>query len=268
MWRAYLIFLCVLPNLALADLPSPVQLTPPHQLSKNLDGLPRIVTPSGTAADRINKALAEADKRAVAAAADCTQNVIASGAQTAADEAKPSNPGDWQRGVSVTMQGPDYLSFLVSDDYFCGGAHPDISIFALVYDLRTGAPVNWLRLIAKSSHITASLDQAADGTNIGYVASPALTDIFTTLSDKDNAGNQSAEDDCDNAIDYADKNFILWPDAKDNAVDVYLPVGFASQPCAGPEEIAMPALKKLGFDPQLLRAIATAHAAGWYQHGQ
>ncbi len=265
MRRAWVVVLCLLPGLAMAGNPSPVQLTPPHQLSKNFDGLPRLVAPAGPAAERINKALAQADQRAVAAAADCTKDTIASGAETAAEAAKPSNPPDWERGVSVTIQGPDYLSFVVSDNYFCGGAHPDVSIFALVYDLRTGAPVNWLRLIAKSSHATASLDQVADGTKIGYVSSQSLTDIFTELSDKDNSGDQSAEDDCDNAINYADKNFILWPDAKDDAMDIYLPVGFAAQPCAGPEEITMPELKTLGFDPRLLQAIATAHAAGWFQ---
>ena len=78
----------------------------------------------------INTALQRLDRPAARAAHECRT------------EGPPSS-GYRSRAVSVTMAGPRFLSIVIVDDAFCGGAHPETATLSLVYDLRTGRPVDW-----------------------------------------------------------------------------------------------------------------------------
>lgn len=159
----------------------------------------------------------------------------------------------------MAMQGPNYLALAANDFMSCGRAHPDVEFVVLVYDVRTGAPVNWLRLMPKSLGASGPLDQAGDGTNIGLVASPVLTDLFTKSSVAD--GGQE----CLDVLQSMDLHFIIWPDAQADGIALYSPgIPHVEAPCAGPETIPMPVLRKLSFNGELLDAIATAHTVGWH----
>jgi hypothetical protein len=212
-----------------------------------LTAFPRIAAPEGPASQRINQALTAADTRLRAAAKDCDASNASADPKDAA----------WKRSVAVAMRGPGYLALVASDDLYCGGAHPDTDSFALTYDLRTGAPLNWERLLPKALAGKATLDSAADGTKLGVMASPALTALYLKLSKPDA--------DCASALRDTDLHFMLWPDAAREGVALQpsgLPHVIAA--CGDDAVIPLTTLRMLGVEPALLDAIAAGHKAGLY----
>lgn len=131
----------------------PVVLKPSPALATDTDAFPRLIAAPGTdtrATERINRALAQGDARARKAVAEC--------------HATGGKDSEWTRTIEVTMRGPRYLSLLATDNFSCGGPHPDYSLVALVYDLATGAPVNWKRLLPAALAQDTRTDTAGDGT--------------------------------------------------------------------------------------------------------
>jgi hypothetical protein len=95
-----------------------VKLKESPALMKDTDALPRLLSGAKPAViETINALLARIDARALQAARDCL-----------------SEPGgDYSRSVSVTMQGPRFLSLVANDSFFCAGAaHPDSDTQTLV----------------------------------------------------------------------------------------------------------------------------------------
>ena len=150
----------MIPTLALAfsliaTSASALTLTQPPTLAKGLPALPRIAAPATPATARINAALAKEDASWRAFIKECHD-------QAGADF-------DLERSNQVAMSGPAYFSLTIGYSYDCGGAHPDGGTIALVYDLNTGAPVNWAHLLPKSLIDSVSTDSAGDGTTIGLI---------------------------------------------------------------------------------------------------
>ncbi|HEX2944173.1 MAG TPA: hypothetical protein VHO91_24165 [Rhodopila sp.] len=232
--------------------PEPVRLAGQPAVAAGFAAFPRLLAPTGAQAQRINKALAEADDRGRSAAMECR----ASGKEAQADPKDIS----WTRTVSVAMRGPRYLSVVAADDWFCGGAYPSTDSFALAYDMQTGSPLNWERLLPKALVQSAALDNAGDGTRLGVVRSPALKAMYLRAAKLDA--------DCTQALRETDLSFMLWPDAQRNGVALApsgLPHVIAA--CGADVVIPVPELRKLGVAPALLDAIATAYQAGLYGMG-
>jgi len=75
---------------------------------------------------------------------------------------------DWKRQIMVTMTGPRFLSIVAVDGFvYCGSAHPNSDTLAMVFDLTTGRPVNWMNFIARSANASAYSDTDSDGTTVG-----------------------------------------------------------------------------------------------------
>ena len=242
----------LLGGFARAAEPDAIQLQEQQALGPHLAAFPRIAGPQEPAAQRVNQALAAADARLLAAVKDCR-------AQAQADPAQAGDAGEpWERTVTVAMRGPRYLALVVGGSMFCGGAHPDIDGFVLAYDLRTGSPLNWERLLPKAVAGTASLTTAADGTRLGVLASPALTALYLKLL--------KPEDDCAQALQDGALTFMLWPDATHDGVTMApadLPHVIAA--CGDAVTIPQATLRTLGADPALLAAIEAAHRAGLFE---
>lgn len=225
-----------------------VQLTPSPAVAPDVAAFPRLVAaPHDRAAARINQALVRADARVRGAAQSC----LAAGPSAATD-----NKPWWTRKVSVAMRGPAYLALVAADDWFCGGAYPNTGQVALVYDLRTGAPVNWARLLPASMVRATGTDTADDGTIVGTLASPALAEMYVKeliREDPDLAV-------CKDAL--TDPSFVLWPDAKHDGLGI-APFGLPHVIAACGTEIVIPTstLRTLGVSPRLLEAIDAAHRA-------
>jgi hypothetical protein len=228
--------------MAAAD--EPVTLKPSPPLTRHVAAFPRIAAPAGAAAQRINLALDRQDDNVKSVARQCAHD-------------------GWSRDVTVTMRGPRYLSLTAQDSWYCGGAYPDAGRLVLVYDLDTGSPVNWARLLPAAMIGSASLDTAGDGTRIGVIQSRVLQDYYVKTRTSDPKDPLDA--DCRDVVQDPALKFTLWPDAHDGGIRIE-PVGLPHvvAVCGGSVLIPAAALRRMGVQPSLADAIESAHARGWF----
>ena len=113
-----------------------VKLLQLKKLSPTADALPRIAHPS-PAQVKINRSFALIDKRARGSAASCR------GLSEEGDEMF------YNRSIDVTSRGPLFLSVDLNEEIGCGGVHPYLNLFTFTYDLHTGEPVHWAKLLTK-----------------------------------------------------------------------------------------------------------------------
>lgn len=224
---------------------SGVQLTPSAAVAPDLAAFPRIAASSDDAAARINRALAAADQRSRAFVKEC-----------AAQEGE--GPTSVTRTIAVTMRGPRYLSFVANDYFDCRGAHPNTDTVALVYDLKTGAPVNWSALLPAALVGKASLDTAGDGTRIGIASSPLLQQLYLK--------EHKIDPECLEPLSEPGMQFILWPDAEQPGLVIQpasLPHVVAA--CGDSATISLTRLRQLGGKAELVDAIQAAHDEHLYE---
>lgn len=227
------------------------RLEPVKQLRKGVDAWPLIAHPSTPAEQSVNAILNRLNERMAKALRDCDGNYRDWAKQV--DQPMTGNNAvedDWNRTITVTMAGPRFLSMVATDSFvFCGGAHPDSDTLAMVFDLTTGRPVNWMNLIAKSANASVYSDSISDGSTVGALIVPALRDL--TLA--------HADGDCKEAFQNP-QAFQLWPDAKSGTLTAEpfdLPHVVAA--CAADLKLTPDQARKLGFDDTLLSAITEAH---------
>jgi hypothetical protein len=234
------------PRAMFAEPAAPVQLRPSAPVARGIEAFPRLVAaPGDQAAQRINQALARRDAKIREAVKDCH----------AQDKA-----GEWQRSISVSMRGPHYLSLIARDNWNCGGAHPDNGAMALVYDLRTGTPVDWKRLTPAGLLQEASTDTAGDGTTIGVVKSNALSALLMK-----SLVAQKIDGDCRDYLADTSLTFMLWPDAGANGITVEPSnVIHAMAACGESVTISVPDSRALGIDAAMLDDVEEAHRRGWF----
>ena len=231
-------------------LEGPLNLTHLPRVARGVDAMPVVLAgPAATpeVAAKINAALRRLDDKVHTAAEACNGTKPQAGSPLIVQEKGTQN---WSRTVQVTMRGPRYLSVTATDDFYCGGAHPDGSFLPLVYDLRTGGTVNWLKLLPPGA--TSGIDDAADGNKVGAVIWPALTALARTHATKD----------CKNVFDASDAvPFVLWLDARSGSV-MAQPGSFphAVSTCAEAVSISSDQAKAIGgFNEELLDALDAAH---------
>ncbi|WP_174293060.1 hypothetical protein, partial [Sphingomonas bacterium] len=164
----------------------PIALARPRPVARGLAAYPRIARPADDAQRRINTALDRLDARAGAAMRECRRDAGRRG-------------GGLEREVDATMRGPEFLSFLVADDADCGGNHPYASHFAIVYDLRSGRPVDWAGLLPPRLLGTQTLAEGADRVRTVRLAAPRLWALYRAGYDH-GAPDPEENQDCRNAI--------------------------------------------------------------------
>jgi hypothetical protein len=225
-----------------ADAPLTLKSSPP--VAKDVAAFPRIAAPLDAAAQRINHALDRQDQQVKTAAKDCEGS-------------------GWSRDVTVEMRGPRYLSLSATDSWDCGGAHPDASRLVLVYDLTTGSPVNWARLLPASMIQSSTLDSAGDGTRIGVVQSRALQDYYLKARAADK--KDPLDPDCKEPLSDPELKFNLWPDARGGGIEME-PEGLPHAVLACGDSVLIPAaaLRKMGVQAAMVDAIDAAHGQGWF----
>jgi hypothetical protein len=141
-----------------------VRLQSPPPVGKKAAAMPLVADPSDDAERRINAALKRLDASLRKAIAGC--------------KGSDGAPGDWERKVEPTMRGPGYLSFVIRDMSFCGGPYPPSGTMSIVYDLRTGYPVDWTHLTPPSLTGKVSLNPGMDGTKMVTLASHRLFSLY------------------------------------------------------------------------------------------
>ncbi len=235
---------------------TPARLRPMPDIAPGVAAFPRLVAPpSDRAAARINAALARADARAKTAAGGCTPD-------------KAQGRDGWTRAITVTMRGPRYLSLLASNEWDCG-AYPDTDQVALVYDLRTGAPVDWARLLPRGMLTGTTTNAASDDTTEGLVTSPALAATFRRIAAADAGPDKQCAEVLSGKGQFGALVFQLWPDAQANGLALEFPtLPHVVAACGAPEVIPAAELRQLGVGPVLLGPLATAHRDRLYGMGR
>ena len=228
-----------------ADRPVHMQVPPP--VGKDAAAMPVIADPADDAERRINAAVRRLDSALKGSMAECRTG--------------GGRNWDWERSVDVTMRGPGFISYAITDSMYCGGAHPSSGTMAIVYDLRTGAPVDWTGLLPASLTGTVALGQQSDGSRMVTLSSGRLYSLFLAGYDASHAAPSDAE--CRNVVhgEQADAppSMQVWLDAKRDGLAVLFDLPHAAQACADPVVIPWAVLQREGAAPALLDALAAAH---------
>jgi hypothetical protein len=220
-----------------------VHLRVPPPVRANIASMPQIIDPADAAENRINAALNRLDATVRKAADDCKD--------------MSGKPGDWERSIDVPMRGPGYISFVITDNVYCGGAHPNISTMSIVYDLQTGNPVDWTQLLPASLTGKVALQEGADGTRMVTLASQRLFDLYR-------AGYSAAnsDSDCQHAIEDSGRGgppaMMAWLDAKTGGLGVQFDLVHVVQACEMPIVIPLATLRAEGAQPALVDAVQKA----------
>jgi hypothetical protein len=230
-----------------------VRVQSPPALHKDLGAMPRIAEPRDDAERKINAAVARLDANARKAAAECRK--------------EGRGRGWWERNVAVPMTGPRFLAYAITDNAFCGGAHPSVGTMAMVYDLTTGSPVDWTALLPPSLTGTVALSTEMDGTKMVTLNSKRLHALY--LERYRPRGNDpkvdAADDECREAVARAERAeapaMTVWPDAKEGGLAIRFDVVHAVQACVDDVVIPAATLRAEGAKPVLLEAMEKAHAA-------
>jgi len=226
-----------------------IQLEPIKELRKDVQEWPLIVNPSTPAEQRVNATLTRLNQVLAKAVRECDANLRDSMKGASAKAIADAVSEDWSRKVHVTMTGPRFLSLVAADDTNCGGAHPNEDRMAMVFDMTTGAPVNWLALLPKSAGASSFVDSVEDGSKMGALVLPALQAINLA----------KASDECKEAFQDS-QSFLIWPDAQhETLVAQAFDLPHAADACAIELGLTMEQARKLGFDESVLRAIEQAH---------
>jgi len=220
-----------------------VRLVTPPPLRENLAAMPRIAEPAADAERRIDAALKRLDTNVLKAAKACKGN-------------------DWERTVEAPMTGPGFLSLTVTDAIYCAGAaHPDSALYAIVYDLATGKPVDWAQLLPAALVGKQALEEQADGTRIVTLSSPRLFQLYMAGYTADGAaGDDLAE--CKAAVASQASDgppaMMVWLDAQQGGLAARMSLPHAQAPCQQTVIIPAKTLREDGASAALLKALAAA----------
>ncbi len=230
---------------AAAQAPGPlVALRPMPAVRPSVAAMPEILSPRDAAERAINAGLRGLDTRVRLASAPNPQTCPG---------------GSYSRGVTATMRGPGFLSFLVTDETDCG-AHPSVEIRSIVYDLKTGKPVDWNKLLP-----AAYVEGAPDGP-AARTAEPVTTVASKRLYELYLAGYPKDQDvDCQQTVrdaGTAPPPMTLWLDAAGDGLAVRFDLPHAVQACAEAVTIPTETMRSDGADQSLTEAIDAAHRAG------
>ena len=192
-------FLLVTPALQAAT--APVVLVPHHDVAREVAAFPRVKAGVGVRADRaarINRSLTRLDAEIAGQVKTC-KAFYAESPVFRNDPEGARHP--WQRTVEVKMLGPRYLSMVATDSYYCGGAHPDDGLVAVVFDLTTGSRLPWLKVLPREARGVS--DDSPRGSVEGLVQWAELT----------RRAADAAEGDCRDALESQEQlGFALWLD--------------------------------------------------------
>jgi hypothetical protein len=226
---------------------TPLSLSHPAALARDNAALPRITAPATPGTAKVNAALARLDSHWRAFMAQCRT-----------DGGRDAYTG---RTVKVAMASPRILSLTIGEEAGCGGAYPNSDVMGLAYDLDTGRPLDWTRLLPARLVDSASVDTLVDGTKVGAVVSPRLHALYLAALTRRNAQDAAWKSECAEPMAADDMSFQLWPDAAQGGVAM-LPFSLPHALAACGEVVVLPtaALRSLGVDKALLDVIDAAHA--------
>jgi hypothetical protein len=199
-------------------------------LRKKVAAVPLIRNPKSPEERRINDDLRKVNAEMRTALSECDKSFSDFREAMDAGDPNPAKQGDWSRVVTVTMAGPGYLSYLIADSSFCGGAHPDFGETALVYDFKTGLRVDWI------------LSEPAD---------PKAIQTYYSKRLRDKGCRKIVEE--DNGV-----SLLVWPDARLGGLVLGANLRHVIEACAEHVPVDKEDARRLGFSDALLHGVEAA----------
>ena len=171
-------------------------------------------------------------------------------------------PPYWDRIIAASMTGPEFLSFFIQDNYYCGGTHPDNERMSVVFDLRTGAQVNWETLLPSSLTGTVRTENSATSTSSVTLKSARLYKLYLAGYSKPfQEGKDEAS--CDEIVRDRDPDdppeMQAWLDATHHGLVIQFETNHATQACVVPVVIPAQVLRAEGASERLLNALESHH---------
>ena len=245
--RRLLLALTVGVPLAAHGADRPVHLHVPRPVGKDAAAMPRIADPADPSERRINAAVQRLDAALRREMAACKE--------------MGGRNYDWERTVDVPMRGPGFLSYTITDSTYCGGAHPNTGTMAIVYDLRSGAPVDWSRLLPASWTGTLTLEQGPDGSRMVALRSDRLFALY--LRGYEHAHATAGDAECREVVRQERGDGVpamqVWLDVVKGGLAVQFGLPHAMLACEDAVVIPRATLRAEGAAPMLLEALAAAH---------
>lgn len=220
-------------------------------LSHDVDAFPRVADPVDDAGRKINGALDRLDAAARKGMAECRR--------------EGRGRASWERMFTVPVTGSGLLSFHWVDNVYCGGAHPSVGNAAIVYDLRSGAPVDWTKLLPPTLTGEVALSETMDGVKLVTLSSARLhrvyLDAYRPRTGK--PAEDASDDECREAVaatrDGKPPGMMAWLTPGGEGLAVQFDLEHAVQACADEITIPIATLRTEGASPGLIRALETAH---------
>lgn len=226
--------------------PFAVVLRTPPPLAKDQDRMPRIVSPATPATAKINVDLDRVDAEWLAEAKQCRE--LAEGREV-----------DLARGFFVRMRGPGYFALLITDEEYCGGAHPSNVLTPVTYDLSTGRRVEWLKLFARSAKVTRAYEPEAGEPPTDAFRSPVLHALYLKQARADRTAAEWK--DCGDALEDPELTFQFVPNAEEGAVEMMPDLPRVVMACGDSAYLRPADLRRLGVGPRLIASIEQSHTA-------
>ena len=166
---------------------------------------------------------------------------------------------EYNQDVTPLMLGPGYVSYGAITGGNCGGAHGFGGESYFTFDLATGEPVKWSKLV-RGAGVTSELDATPDPKHPDVLAGPLTEPALSALYVKAyQAANPKDEQGCMEVYD--NLSFWVWPQGKTGTLGVEAAsTGYAARNCANAMRLTLEQAKALGFSEDFLRAVTIAHA--------
>ena len=166
--------------------------------------------------------------------------------------------GGFARTVTQPMTGPAYVTYMVMDDFDCGGPYPSTIQTPVTYDLSTGRRLDWTKVLSAWS-VTADEPVEGPADWLGYLHSPALARWYSArmLASTDAEWLEQCRDVFDpEQLDLS--GFLVWADAATSGIAVAPQLAHVVQACGEQATLSKADMQAAGVPAALIAALTTA----------
>jgi len=202
---------------------------------------------TGAGADGVNSVLSGIDDQALASRTECYAT------------AGPN--GSWIRTVWTPYVGPRFLTVAISDQMYCGGAHPGGEVSYYTFDRRIDDVPDWATLWPAAAIHAAGLPPTGLQARTG---APAIWGWYVEAVRRDPSIDPELRRACDNHLGQqpAGDDLAIWLDGATGGLGMKLvDLPHAARACGFVQVMPAADMARLGASEELLREIREAPAA-------
>lgn len=208
------------------------------------DNLPRL---TGQGAAAINARFQAMDAFAAQERAGCL-------------ESDPDH-AEWTRTVSAPFPGPRFLSILINQGYYCGGAHPSVELRRLTFDRASGEAATWDALWPGAGWLSTEDYGAGQPPE---TRDPRLVAWFrgAVRAHPENDAEWLGQCEAYYGEDPVDEAVVVWLDGASGMIGMdWASLPHAAMACGSAQFMDAGTAAALGASPELIAALAAGREA-------